>query len=197
MKIRSSSSSSGFSRFRCGRSLARDCSPRVELLGRGVVPRWRGRVVRGYDQGLPQCHACELHGARRVRKRAIIWWLRSRAASAAAVAPVVTPVVAPPRLPVGFKPTSLQVTIILCLMKRWQQQTNLKNIAALVQDVTPELLPMMAEAHISSELEVLEAANVVSIDRLGTHHAYYHLTTLGRNWAIEAMKDAKAKLDAE
>jgi DNA-binding transcriptional ArsR family regulator len=127
---------------------------------------------------------------------AALWWHRSSAVSA----PVVAPVVAPPApsIPAGFKPTPLQIAIILALMKRWQKQANLKAITDLIEDFSPELLPsMMAEAHISRELEALEAANVVTIDRLGTHHAYYHLTLLGRDWAIEAIKEAKDKLPAE
>lgn len=121
-----------------------------------------------------------------------LWWHQSRAH---ANAPVVAPVVSPPRVPADFKPTRLQVSIILVLMQRWQQQTTLQNVSDGVEQVHPEQLPeLMVKAHIARELELLEALNVVSIDRVSTNYAYYHLTPLGRDWAIQAMKSAKEKI---
>jgi hypothetical protein len=79
-------------------------------------------------------------------------------------------------------------------MQRWQKQSDLQCVADLVEQVKPGLVPkVLARAHIARDLELLETANVVSIDRLGLHDAYYHLTSLGRNWIIERMEATKDK----
>jgi hypothetical protein len=128
---------------------------------------------------------------------AALWRHRSRASSAPVVAPVAKPVVTPPRLPADFDPTHLQIAIILVLMQQWQQQTSLQNVVDMVEGVKPDLLPQLGDkAHVARELEILEAANVVSVDRLPANYGYYHLTPLGRDWAIKRMETAKANMAA-
>jgi hypothetical protein len=126
-----------------------------------------------------------------------LWWHRSRARANEPVSAPVVPLPAP-AVPANFKPTKLQFAIIFALMHRWQKQSDLKVIAEMIEDANPEVLPMLPEAHISSDLDALEAANVVRIDRLSESWAYYYLTPLGRDWMILAMKNAdKARSEAK
>jgi hypothetical protein len=119
-----------------------------------------------------------------------LWWYRSRASSAAESVPKV----AQPCIPANFNPTLPQRAITVVLMQRWQKQSDLQCVADLVEQVKPGLVPkVLARAHIARDLELLETANVVSIDRRGLHDAYYHLTSLGRNWIIQRMEATKDK----
>lgn len=101
-----------------------------------------------------------------------------------------TPQVAPqrePAVPAVFNPTGVQLAAMALLLKRYNETTSLAQLHDHLKPLTEKAggMPFLAR-----QMEVLGRAHVVRIDETGRTDRNYSLTTQGRDWYLDQIKDA-------
>jgi DNA-binding PadR family transcriptional regulator len=93
-----------------------------------------------------------------------------------------------PRVPPDFNPTGVQLVALGALLKRYDQTTSLAELHEQLRVLTETA---GGKPFLARQMEDLGRANVVRIDETGRTDRSYSLTTQGRDWYLDQIKDAR------
>lgn len=93
----------------------------------------------------------------------------------------------------GFNPTAVQLMAMAVLLRRYDETTTLAQLDEELKLLTQSL---GGKAFLARQMEDLERAHMVRIDRTGRGGRYYALSTPGRDWYLHQIKHARAHPEA-
>lgn len=99
-----------------------------------------------------------------------------------------------PAVPAGFNPLGVHLAAMGLLLKRYNETTSLAQLHEHLKTLTEKAggMPFLAR-----QMEDLQRAHVVRIDETGRTDRTYSLTTQGRDWYLDQIKDAREHPEGE
>lgn len=88
----------------------------------------------------------------------------------------------------GFNPTAVQLMAMAVLLRRYDETTTLAQLDEELKLLTQSL---GGKAFLARQMEDLERAHMVRVDRTGRGGRYYALSTPGRDWYLHQIKHAR------